>query len=75
MANTALTRDELTERVRDAVSERGLTQQQVADRLEVTQSAVAQALSDEYDGVDKLRMRILQELEEEEVEPGFLVHA
>ena len=75
MANTALTRDELTERVRDAVSERGLTQQQVADRLEVTQSAVAQALSDEYDGVDKLRMRILQELEEEEVEPGFLVRA
>jgi len=75
MANTALTQDELTQRVRDAVHERGLTQKQVADRLGVTQSAVSQAMSDRYDGVDELRMRILQEIEEEEVEPGFLVRA
>jgi len=75
MANTALTQDELTQRVRDAVHERGLTQQQVADRLGVTQSAVSQAMSDRYDGVDELRMRILEEIEEEEVEPGFLVRA
>lgn len=75
MANTALTQDELTQRVRDAVRERGLTQKQVADRLGVTQSAVSQAMSDRYDGVDELRMRILQEIEEEEVEPGFLVRA
>jgi len=75
MANTALTQDELTQRVRDAVHERGLTQKQVADRLGVTQSAVSQAMSDRYDGVDELRMRILKVFEEEEVEPGFLVRA
>jgi predicted XRE-type DNA-binding protein len=75
MPNAALTRDELTERVRDAVRENNLTQQQVADRLGVTQSAVAQAMSDEYDGVDKLRMQILEEIGEEEVEPGFLVRS
>ena len=75
MPTESLTRSELIERVRTAVEERDLTQAALADRLGVTQSAIAQALSPKYPGVDELRIRILEELEGEDVEQGFLVDA
>jgi predicted transcriptional regulator len=70
----ALTGTELAERTRQVVSDKGLTQQAVADRLGITQSAVAQATNPSYEGVNGTRIRILEELGGSEVETGFIIH-
>jgi len=74
MPRQGLTRSELVGKTRKAVEESNLTQQQVADRLGVTQPAVAQAVSGSTK-MDSLRCRIIEELTGEVVEKGFLVEA
>lgn len=69
----ALTVTDLAERTDKAVEESGLTQQEVADKLDITQAAVSQAVNPRYKGVNGTRIKILLELQDEEVRPGFLV--
>ena len=67
MQEGTITPGELQALAREVFEASGLTQQQLAERLEVAQPSVAQALGSRA-GLDSLRRRIIAEVTDYEVE-------